>query len=60
MGSGRFSATNIVNLVLRFLQLIFALAVVGLYAQDLNKARKEAKYSDEKWVYQSCLTVLPR
>jgi len=47
----RFSPTNIVNLVLRFLQLIFAIAVIGLYAQDLNKARKEKKYSDGKWVF---------
>jgi H+/Cl- antiporter ClcA len=30
--------------------MVFALAVVGLYAQDLNKARKEHKYSDGKWV----------
>jgi cation transporter-like permease len=48
--SSRFSVTNIINLILRFLQMIFALAVVGLYAQDLNKARKEHKYSDGKWV----------
>jgi hypothetical protein len=49
-GSSRFSITGIINLVLRFLQMVFALAVVGLYAQDLNKARKEHKYSDGKWV----------
>jgi len=49
-GSSRFSIQNILNLVLRFLQIIFALAVVGLYAQDLNKARKVGKYSDSKWV----------
>jgi hypothetical protein len=49
-GSSRFSLQNIANLVLRFLQIIFALAVVGLYAQDLNKARKVGKYSDSKWV----------
>ena len=49
-GSSRFSVTNIINLILRFLQMVFALAVVGLYAQDLNKARKEHKYSDGKWV----------
>ena len=48
--SSRFSVTSIINLILRFLQMVFALAVVGLYAQDLNKARKEHKYSDGKWV----------
>ena len=45
----RFSLMNIINLTLRVLQLIFALAVVGLYAQDLNKARKLDKYSDGRW-----------
>jgi hypothetical protein len=53
LSSSRFSIANIINLVLRFLQLVFALAVVGLYAQDLNKARKEDKYSDGKWVCSS-------
>jgi hypothetical protein len=48
--SSRFSLQNILNLVLRVLQIVFALAVVGLYAQDLNKARKVDKYSDSKWV----------
>lgn len=49
-GSGRFSLQNILNLVIRFLQIVFALAVVGLYAQDLNKATKVPKYSSSKWV----------
>lgn len=48
-GSG-LGLRNILNLVLRFLQLIFAITVVGLYAQDLNKARKVDKYSDSRWV----------
>jgi len=50
-GGSRFSITTIINLVLRFLQLIFALAVIGLYAQDLHKAHKEKKYTDGKWVF---------
>lgn len=49
-GSSRFSLQNMLNLVLRFLQIVFALAVVGLYAQDLNKAKKVPRYSDSKWV----------
>lgn len=40
----------IFNLVFRFLQLVFGVAVIGLYAQDLNKAHKEGKYTDSKWV----------
>jgi hypothetical protein len=51
--SARFSVTNIINLVFRFLQLVFALAVIGLYAQDLHKAKREHKYSDGKWVCRS-------
>jgi len=56
--SSRFSVTDIINLVLRFLQLVFALAVIGLYAQDLNKARKEQKYSDGKWVFATVVGSL--
>ena len=48
--SSRFTVTSILNLILRFLQMVFALTVVGLYAQDLHKAKKEHKYSDGKWV----------
>jgi len=38
--------------------MVFALAVVGLYAQDLNKARKEHKYSDGKWVFATVVGSL--
>ncbi|KAL8856460.1 MAG: hypothetical protein Q9178_006930 [Gyalolechia marmorata] len=37
--------------VLRFLQFVFAVTVIGLYAQDLRRAEKEDKYSDSKWGY---------
>jgi hypothetical protein len=43
MGYFAFSALHLVCLAL-------ALAVCGLYGQDLNNARKEHKYSDSKWV----------
>jgi len=38
--------------------MVFALAVIGLYAQDLNKARKEHKYSDGKWVFATVVGSL--
>ncbi|KAF7514459.1 hypothetical protein GJ744_000229 [Endocarpon pusillum] len=57
-GSSRFSLQNILNLVLRFLQIVFALAVVGLYAQDLNKAHKVDKYSDSRWGFATAVAVL--
>ena len=56
--TSRFSLRNILNLALRSLQIIFALAVVGLYAQDLNKARKLGKYSDSKWGFATAIGVL--
>ncbi len=34
----------------RFFQMIMGIVVIGLYAQDLNHAAKEHKYSDSKWV----------
>jgi H+/Cl- antiporter ClcA len=41
----------IAHTVFRFIQLILALTVCGLYGVDLNKADREGKYSDGKWVY---------
>lgn len=41
----------IAHTVARFLQFVFALAVLGLYGQDLNAARKHGVHSDSKWVY---------
>ncbi|KAL9629653.1 MAG: hypothetical protein Q9164_006784, partial [Protoblastenia rupestris] len=40
-----------INLTLRFLQFIFAIAVIGLYATDINNARKDSKGADSKWTY---------
>ncbi|KAG8525861.1 uncharacterized protein KY384_000621 [Bacidia gigantensis] len=41
----------VLNLTLRFLQFIFGIAVIGLYATDLNNARKHGIGSDSKWAY---------
>lgn len=41
----------IAHSVFRFIQIVFALAVCGLYGVDLNRANKAGKYSDGKWVY---------
>jgi hypothetical protein len=40
----------ILHSVFRLIQIIMALAVCGLYGVDLNKADREHKYSDGKWV----------
>jgi hypothetical protein len=36
---------------LRFFQFVLALAVIGLYAQDLKAAHKSHVYTDANWVY---------
>lgn len=40
----------ILHSVYRFIQLVLALTVCGLYGVDLHRANKENKYSDGKWV----------
>jgi hypothetical protein len=48
----------ILNLLYRTLQLIFAVAVIGLYAQDLRKAHLEHKYTDSKWAFATAIGTL--
>jgi uncharacterized membrane protein YsdA (DUF1294 family) len=43
--------TTILRLVLRFFQFVMGLTVIGLYAVDLDNARKHGKYVDSKWVW---------
>lgn len=40
----------ILHTVFRFIQMIFALAVCGLYGADLHNASKHHVPSDSKWV----------
>ena len=41
----------VLNLTLRFVQFVFGITVIGLYATDINTARKEGKGADSKWTY---------
>ncbi len=50
------TVSYIAHSIYRFIQIVLALAVCGLYGVDLNKADKEHKYSDGKWV---CLSSPP-
>ncbi|KAL2062131.1 hypothetical protein VTL71DRAFT_6397 [Oculimacula yallundae] len=43
--------SHIAHSVYRFIQIIFAITVCGLYGVDLNRANKLGKYSDGKWIY---------
>jgi hypothetical protein len=42
--------STMVEFFLRFLQFIFGIAVIGLYAQDLVHSRKAGDGMDSKWV----------
>lgn len=66
---GRHSSSGgvvgaLIRLVLRFLQFILGITVIGLYAVDLRKADKMDAYTDGKWVFAvvvgtlSAVTVL--
>jgi hypothetical protein len=48
----------LILLFLRFLQFILAIAVIGLYAQDLNSAHRSHIYSDANWVYAVVVSTI--
>lgn len=44
---------------IRFLQFVLAVAVIGLYAQDLVRAKSNGDSLDSKWVSLSLLLLVP-
>lgn len=48
----------VANTFLRFLQFIFAIAVLGLYGTDINSARKAGASPPSKWVYAEIIGAL--
>jgi hypothetical protein len=36
--------------ILHFIQLVLAIAVIGLYGTDIDRAHRQGKYTDGKWV----------
>ncbi|KAI9649352.1 hypothetical protein NHQ30_001926 [Ciborinia camelliae] len=46
-----YGVGTITHAIWRFLQFVLALTVIGLYGTDLDKAHREHKYTDGKWVY---------
>jgi hypothetical protein len=46
-----FSIGAAVRIVLRFFQFVLGITVIGLYAIDLDRARKAGVYIDSKWVW---------
>ncbi|PGH07271.1 hypothetical protein GX51_01815 [Blastomyces parvus] len=49
---------TVVGCSLRFLQFVFGIAVIGLYAQDLVKQRKDGGGYDPKWTYATSLGTI--
>ncbi|KAF2733794.1 hypothetical protein EJ04DRAFT_543957 [Polyplosphaeria fusca] len=49
--SSNFSIGSLARILIRLLQFVMGIVVIGLYATDLDKARKAGKYMDAKWVY---------
>jgi hypothetical protein len=46
-----FSIGAAIRIVLRFFQFVLGITVIGLYAIDLDRARKAGVYIDSKWVW---------
>ncbi|EEH02800.1 predicted protein [Histoplasma capsulatum G186AR] len=52
------TVSTVVGCSLRFLQFVFGIAVIGLYAQDLIRQRKDTGGFDPKWTYATCLGTI--
>jgi hypothetical protein len=46
-----FSIGAAIRIFLRVCQFFMGIAVIALYAQDLDRARRAGKYTDSKWVW---------
>lgn len=49
--SSHFSWPGAFLVFIRFFQFVLGITVIGLYAVDLDNARKAGKYTDSKWVW---------
>ena len=47
-----------VNLLIRFIQFVFAIAVIGLYGTDISNARKGHEHQDSRWIYAEVVAAL--
>jgi hypothetical protein len=54
-----FRKSNLLNLLFRTAQLIIGLTIIGLYGVDLNRAHREDKYTDGKWVHTTSPLSIP-
>ena len=56
--SSTSSTSFIINAVLRFIQFVFAIAVIGLYGTDISNARKGHEHQDSRWIYAEVVAAL--
>lgn len=47
----RNGKSYILFVILHFFAFVLSLTVIGLYAQDIQRAREAGKYSDPKWIF---------
>lgn len=55
--SGSFIAW-ILHAILRFLQFVLAITVIGLYGAQLNDQRKHGGHGDSRWIYAEVVAAL--
>ncbi|KAI1423885.1 hypothetical protein F5Y12DRAFT_715870 [Xylaria sp. FL1777] len=51
MGLVGMATSYVLFAILHFFQFVLAIAVIGLYGTDLDRAHKKGAYTDGKWVY---------
>ncbi|KAK2861118.1 hypothetical protein FQN49_004529 [Arthroderma sp. PD_2] len=49
---------TLVECSIRFLQFVFGIAVIGLYAQDVDRARKNGDTQDSRWIFATVVGTL--
>ncbi|KAL8383602.1 hypothetical protein RB595_010681 [Gaeumannomyces hyphopodioides] len=54
----RNGKSYILFVILHFFAFVLSLTVIGLYAQDIQRAREAGKYSDPKWVFAVVVSAL--
>lgn len=50
MGVFGMALSYVLFSILHFSQFVLAITVIGLYGTDVDRARKQGKYMDGKWV----------
>lgn len=52
------SVAWILHAILRFLQFVLAITVIGLYGAQLSNQRRHRGYGDSRWIYAEVVAAL--